>query len=121
MTRIVRQNVYWKLEGKITRETEKAVCIVVKKLQGVEINSKAYEWFPRSQIENVCYAEEADSFEATQWILEQKGFSHDLSKIQETPQRVMRESIEVESDEYMPKESERRTIPFDEMDDDIPF
>ena len=128
--RTVRANIYWKVEGNIIAQTEKAVRITIKTLQGCPINSRSPEWFPRSQIENLCLGGEGelDSFGASQWILEQKGFVHDLERITAgmpgaTPQRVVREHFDAPEEEYMPKESERRTLPrdFDDMDDDIPF
>jgi len=130
--RVVRANIYWKVEGTIIAQTEKAVRITIKTLQGCPINSRSPEWFPRSQLENLCLGGEGelDSFEASQWILGQKGFSHDLERITAglnpvTPQRTVREEYDPgTADDYMPKESERRTLPrtgFDDYDGDIPF
>jgi hypothetical protein len=126
MTRIVRANSYWKIEGTIVAQTEKAVCITIKTLQDCPINSAVSSWFPRSQIENLALGGEGelDSFEASQWILEQKGFKHDLERITAAPQRVVRETFDAPAEEYLPKESERRSFKvkeFDEYDDDIPF
>lgn len=131
--RTVRANIYWLVQGTIVAQTEKAVRITIKTLQGCPINSRSPEWFPRSQLENLTLGGEGqlDSFEASQWILGQKGFSHDLERITAgingavvTPQRVVRESIDAPEEEYLPKESERRSWKvkeFDGYDDDIPF
>lgn len=90
MTRSVRNNVYWRITGKILRSSDKAICMQMTSLQGMQIKT-APTWFPRSQIESVSMGGtgEEDSFNATEWILEQKGFASDLAKVTGKPQHIV--------------------------------
>jgi hypothetical protein len=125
MSRIVHKNVYWRLTGKVTRYTDKAVLMAITSIQGMSIKT-APAWFPRSQIEGLCIGGdvEEDSFDATKWILEQKGFASDMAKITSAPQRVLvdrfaEETVQPPAHVYAVKEKLARD--FEEFDDDLPF
>lgn len=123
MTGTIRRNVYFRIAGKITRTSDKAICMQISALQGMPIKA-APSWFPRSQIESLTMGGngEEDYFDATEWILEQKGFASDMTKITSTPQRVVVDRFPDDPLESEPlPQSPFRAVGFDDMDSDIPF
>lgn len=124
MTGIVRNNVYWRILGKILRSSDKAIFMQMTSLQGMPIKT-APCWFPRSQIESLSMGGtgEEDSFNATEWILEQKGFASDLAKVTSKPQHVIVDRFPDDPMESEPAHGTPfRATGLDEFNDaDIPF
>lgn len=69
---------WYTIEGEFGRTSEKAVCINIEKVNGVPFQ-KMTVWFPRSQIQNIDFT--SGNLEASGWIMDQKGFLHELSKM----------------------------------------
>lgn len=128
MTRMV-ENTYYKVIGKIDTlaETPKAIKVKIVSIGGNAIG-RAFQstWFPKSQIKNIEYGEEGmeedplDSFEATEWILNTKGYGVDIEQsdarpVIDTDARTAR--LPTQAKEFKPTGLDN----LNDLDDDIPF
>jgi hypothetical protein len=84
MTRSAADNEWITIDAKIwpNSETAKAIRATVHKVNGTVVPAQEPTWFPKSHIREIEYGEESDgidnldTFEATDWICNQKGLIH---------------------------------------------
>jgi len=68
---------YYKLQGTLVRETEKAVLFQTDTISGAPVDNNKELWYPLSQISSKMVDPNnkgEDWIMASEWILQQKGF-----------------------------------------------